>query len=135
MALQRFSLLAGYLEAKQAEIDRWNRAEPDRTLEKVNGRRITNIGTLRAYILAYLRAHPGISDQMTLLVRQLEPSATGLPIEVYCFTTTTAWSDYEAIQGDIFDHMLAILPEFGLRLFQQPTGRDLIALAGRERAA
>ena len=134
-ALQRFTLLAGYLEAKQAEIARWNRAQPDRTLEKVNARRVTNVGTLRAYILAYLQAHPGVSQEMTLLVRQLAPSATGLPIEIYCFTATTSWNEYESIQADIFDHLLAILPEFGLRLFQQPTGRDLAALAGRELAA
>ncbi|MDZ4370661.1 MAG: mechanosensitive ion channel [Phenylobacterium sp.] len=134
-SLQRFSLLTEYLETKQADIARWNRAQADRTLEKVNARRVTNIGTLRAYIFAYLRAHPGISQEMTLLVRQLEPSATGLPIEIYCFTTTTAWNDYEAIQGDMFDHLLAILPEFGLRLFQQPTGRDLASLAPREMAA
>ncbi len=134
-ALQRFTLLSDYLQAKQAEIARWNRAQPDRTLEKVNGRRVTNVGTLRAYIFAYLQSHPGISQDMTLLVRQLEPSPTGLPIEIYCFTATTAWNQYEGIQADIFDHMLAILPEFDLRLFQQPTGGDLAALARHGMAA
>lgn len=133
-ALERFTLLKGYLAAKQAEIDRWNGAQPDRTLEKVNARRVTNIGTLRAYIQAYLQAHPGISGTMTMLVRQLEPTAAGLPIEIYCFTATTAWDEYESIQADIFDHLLAILPEFDLRLFQQPTGRDLASLASREPA-
>jgi miniconductance mechanosensitive channel len=134
-AVQRFTLLRDYIEAKQAEIARWNRAQPDRLLEPVNARRVTNIGTLRAYILAYLQAHPRLSKEMTLLVRQLEPSPMGLPIEIYCFTTTTAWDEYEAIQADVFDHLLAILPEFGLRLFQRPSGQDLAALVRSEMAA
>jgi miniconductance mechanosensitive channel len=134
-ALQRFSLIADYLDAKQVEIARWNGARPERAPETVNARRVTNLGTLRAYIQAYLRAHPGIAQDMTLLVRQLAPSPAGLPIEIYCFTASTAWADYEATQGDIFDHLLAILPEFGLRLFQQPTGADLAALGGRALAA
>ena len=134
-ALQRFTLLRDYLETKQSEIAQWNRAQPDRTLEKVNARRVTNIGTFRAYVLAYLQAHPGVSQEMTLLVRQLAPSATGLPIEIYAFTATTKWDAYETIQADIFDHLLAILPEFDLQLFQQPTGRDLAAVIRRELAA
>ncbi len=134
-ALQRFTLLTGYLETKQAEIARWNEARPDRTRDKVNARRITNIGTFRAYVLAYLQAHPSVARDMTLLVRQLAPSPTGLPLEIYCFTATTAWADYEAIQSDIFDHLLAILPEFGLRVFQEPTGGDLAGWSHREFAA
>ena len=81
---------------------------------------------MRAYIIAYLKWHPRLStDKFTLLVRQLEPGPTGLPIEVYCFTDTTVWPEYETIQADLFDHLIAILPEFDLRLFQEPTGLDM----------
>ncbi|HET8711933.1 MAG TPA: hypothetical protein VFM32_11195, partial [Spongiibacteraceae bacterium] len=93
-----------------------------------NTRRLTNIGTFRAYALAYLRQHPDIHKNMTCMVRSLEPSAEGVPIEVYCFTRTTEWAAYEKIQSDIFDHLLAILPEFGLTLFQSPSGADLRSL-------
>jgi miniconductance mechanosensitive channel len=90
----------------------------------------TNIGTLRAYVIAYLQSHPRIADEgFTLMVRQLPPSPQGLPLEIYCFANTIDWAEYEAIQADIFDHMLAILPEFGLRVFQQPSGLDLQGLA------
>ena len=91
----------------------------------MNTRRITNIGSFRAYVERYLRSHGGIHQNMTLIVRQLSPTADGLPLEVYCFTNTVAWTQYEAIQSDIFDHLLAILPEFGLRVFQHPSGADM----------
>lgn len=91
----------------------------------MNTRRITNIGTFRAYVEHYLRAHPGIHQDMTLLVRQLSPTPEGLPLEIYCFTNTTKWAEYESIQSDIFDHLLAILPEFGLQVFQNPSGTDM----------
>ncbi|OBV09911.1 mechanosensitive ion channel family protein [Erythrobacter dokdonensis] len=123
-ALQRFRLLRPYLAEKQAEIAAWNARELAGEENPVNARRLTNIGTLRAYVLAYLQQHPRISDGFTLLVRQLPPGAQGLPLELYCFTDTTAWLEYEAIQADIFDHLLAILPEFHLRLFQEPSGVD-----------
>jgi miniconductance mechanosensitive channel len=86
-------------------------------------RRLTNIGTFRAYVWRYLKQHPQIHQHMTLLVRQLPPGPQGVPIELYCFTTTD-WGRYEDIQADIFDHLLAIVPEFGLRLFQQPAGSE-----------
>jgi miniconductance mechanosensitive channel len=79
----------------------------------------------RAYVVNYLRTHSKLHPDLTLLVRQLKPGPEGLPIEIYCFTKTTAWVEYEDVQSDIFDHMLAILPEFGLRIFQKPTGADL----------
>src|SRR5690606_23207760 len=91
----------------------------------VNARRLTNLGSLRAYVFAYLKAHPGINHDMTLLVRQLQPGAEGLPLELYCFTASTAWAVYEDVQADIFDHLIAILPEFGLRPFQNPGGHDV----------
>src|SRR5690606_10009878 len=129
--LKRFSLLSGYLERKEAEIAEWNAARPERMHDAVNARRITNIGTFRAYMTAYLKARSDINRDMFLLVRQLAPSETGLPLEIYGFTASTAWAVYEDVQGDIFDHLIAILPEFGLRLFQQPAGSDLARLAER----
>ena len=92
---------------------------------KVNGRRLTNIGTFRAYLQEYLRRHDKVHKDMTLMVRQLAPTTEGLPIELYIFTNDIRWTYYEAIQADIFDHIFAVLPEFGLRAFQNPTGTDL----------
>ncbi|MDC8755411.1 mechanosensitive ion channel family protein [Erythrobacter sp. sf7] len=131
-ALHRFRLLRPYLAEKQAEIAAWNARELAGEENPVNARRLTNIGTLRAYVLAYLQHHPRISDHFTLLVRQLQPGGQGLPLEIYCFADTTAWVEYEAIQADIFDHLLAILPEFNLRLFQEPAGVDFGGLAPAE---
>jgi miniconductance mechanosensitive channel len=123
--LRRFNLLDQYLAAKRQEIDAWNAKLEERGKEPVNTRRITNIGSFRAYVEQYLRSHGGIHQSMTLIVRQLSPTADGLPLEIYCFTNTVAWTGYEAIQSDIFDHLLAILPEFGLRVFQHPSGADM----------
>jgi miniconductance mechanosensitive channel len=123
--LQRFALIEEYLVSKQAELERSNAAVYEAGRDHVNTRRVTNIGTFRAYVLAYLRAHPSIAQDMTLLVRQLQPTHQGLPLEIYAFTNTTAWASYEAIQADIFDHLIAILPEFGLQLFQSPSGKDV----------
>ena len=128
--LKRFRLLDAYLARKQQEIADWNGHALAGDDDAVNARRITNIGTLRAYVIAYLQSHPRIADEgFTLMVRQLPPSPQGLPLEIYCFANTIDWAEYEAIQADIFDHMLAILPEFGLRVFQQPSGLDLQGLA------
>ena len=123
--LQRFLLLGQYLNSKQSELLSWNSALAEASQEPANTRRVTNIGTFRAYVEHYLRQHPGIHQEMTQLVRQLSPTADGLPLELYCFTNTIAWARYEAIQSDIFDHLLAILPEFGLRVFQHPSGADM----------
>lgn len=124
--LKRFRLLDAYLARKQSEIAEWNENELSGDHDRINARRITNLGTLRAYVIAYLKSHPRIAKEgFTMLVRQLPPSPQGLPIEIYCFANTIDWIEYESIQADIFDHMLAILPEFGLRIFQQPSGLDL----------
>ena len=130
---RRFDLLRDYLSGKEAEISEANR--PVDGEDPVNARRLTNVGTLRAYIYRYLRNHPLINQEMTLLVRQREPTADGLPIQIYCFTATTVWAQYEDIQSDIFDHILAIVPEFGLRVFQHPSGEDVRTLwnPGRDR--
>jgi len=132
--LHRFNLLDDYLTAKEQELADWNRKLEKRGQEPVNTRRVTNLGTFRAYVERYLRAHPGVRQDMTLLVRQMPLSSEGLPIEVYCFTNTTVWAQYEGIQGDIFDHLLSILPEFGLYVFQHPSGRDF-RLRGEQREA
>lgn len=130
--LKRFRLLDDYLARKQEEIAEWNRHELSSDCDTINARRITNIGTLRAYVIAYLKSHPRIAGaEFTLMVRQLPPGPQGLPLEIYCFTDTVEWPQYEAIQADIFDHMLAILPEFGLRIFQHPSGQDFAQLAIR----
>lgn len=130
--LKRFRLLDDYLARKQEEIAEWNRHELSSDCDTINARRITNIGTLRAYVIAYLKSHPRIAGAgFTLMVRQLPPGPQGLPLEIYCFTDTVEWPQYEAIQADIFDHMLAILPEFGLRIFQNPSGQDFAQLAIR----
>lgn len=131
--LQRLSelrLLGDYLQHKRVDVERWNLKHD--VAQAADGRRLTNLGTYRAYVLAYLKARTDIADDKTLLVRQLAPSENGLPLEIYAFTTTTIWGDYEAIQADIFDHLIAILPEFGLRLFQKPTGADLLAFVTPE---
>ncbi|MGY4531048.1 miniconductance mechanosensitive channel [Pseudomonas sp. TE3786] len=125
--LRQFKLLAPYLKSKESELMSWNSQLEEPLRVALNTRRVTNIGTFRAYVENYLRQHQGIRQDMTLLVRQLSPLADGLPLELYCFTNTTAWVPYEAIQSDIFDHMLAILPEFGLRVFQHPSGADMRA--------
>lgn len=126
--LKRFALIEDYLQRKQDEIGRWNESLRDAALEAVNTRRLTNLGTFRAYVDAYLRHHPELHREMTVLVRQLAPTPTGIPLELYCFTRSTDWGDYEAVQADIFDHLLAILPEFDLQLFQSPSGGDFKAL-------
>lgn len=122
--LYQFNLLRDYLDQKEEEISGWNQAMATEGPDSVNSRRLTNIGTFRAYIERYLQNHPGIHQDMLMLVRQLSPGETGLPIELYCFTNTIKWVEYEPIQADIFDHLYAILPEFGLHAFQNPSGRD-----------
>jgi miniconductance mechanosensitive channel len=125
---RRIEHLAEYIDAKQREIDAYNAAANIDNTELVNGRHMTNVGTFRAYVIAYLKNHPKINPNMTFLVRQLQPTECGLPIEVYVFSSDTVWANYEAIQADIFDHILAVIPEFGLRVFQNPTGSDFSRL-------
>ena len=118
--LRRFMLLDEYLAGKERELTDWNRQLAERGgSAQVNHRRITNLGTFRIYIDQYLAKHPGIHRGMTSMVRQLQPTEAGIPLELYCFTNDVRWVYYEAIQSDIFDHLLAILPEFGLRVFQR----------------
>ncbi len=122
--LRRFTLISGYLEAKRGELDTYNARFDASGSDPVNRRRVTNLGTFRAYVTAYLRAHPAVAQDMTLMVRQLDPTPEGLPLQVYCFSADVGWVPFENLAGDIFDHLLAVLPEFGLRVFQAPSGFD-----------
>jgi miniconductance mechanosensitive channel len=125
--LSRFSLLDEYLARKRDELQEWNASLGEHGELPVNQRRMSNLGTFRAYAQAYLDAHPKINHDLFCLVRQLDPGPTGIPLELYCFTASVAWADYENAQGDIFDHLISILPEFGLSLYQQPSGTDVRA--------
>lgn len=117
--LEDFVILNDYLDEKQKEISEWNAELASKGATPINRRRITNIGTFRVYVEKYLRSNKAINQEMLILVRQLAPGTTGLPLEIYCFTQSTQWVDYEKAQADIFDHLLAILPVFGLRVYQE----------------
>jgi len=129
--LERFGkiqYISEYIESKKNELKEFNLATKVDNASLVNGRRMTNIGTFRAYVKAYLQNHPMINQDMTFLIRQLPPSEYGLPIEIYVFSKDKVWANYEAIQADIFDHVLAVVPEFDLRVYQNPTGADFRVL-------
>ncbi|MBE9532110.1 MAG: mechanosensitive ion channel [Proteobacteria bacterium] len=124
----KIDAIKGYIEEKKRELAEYNEAHGVDESVAVNGRRLTNVGTFRAYLISYLKNHPMINKDMTLLVRQLAPSELGLPIELYIFTKDKNWINYEAIQADIFDHVLAVVPEFDLKVFQSPSGSDFKGL-------
>lgn len=135
--IERFgswALLRDYVAEKRDELARANDREGIDPHVNADVRRMTNVGTLRAYVVRYLRAHPDVNDSLTMIVRQRDPTATGLPLEIYCFADTTKWVEYEGIQSDIFDHLIAIVPDFGLRLFQRPSDASVDGL-GRALAA
>lgn len=125
--LKNFLLLNQYLDQKQTELDRFNQQFENQAV--YNQRRLTNIGTFRAYVEHYLQQHSGIAQNHSLIVRQMQPTSEGLPLEIYAFTNTTVWTDFEAIQSDIFDHLMAIVPEFGLKIYQAPSGSDMQTLS------
>lgn len=127
-SLRRFELLKGYLDEKKQQLDEVNQEVLECELHPVNQRRLTNIGTFRAYANAYIKQKQGVHPGMLMMVRVMEPTAEGIPMEVYCFSSDTAWVNYESLQGDIFDHLLAILPEMNLRLYQAPSGADVTEL-------
>lgn len=119
-----YDFLADYIDATEDELKAYNKKEKVDSKVLVNGRRQTNIGVFRAYLVKYLRSKPEIHEDMTFIVRQLESSEKGLPMEIYIFSKIQSWVEYEALQSDIFDHILAVVPEFDLRVFQEPTGSD-----------
>ncbi len=121
----KFQPLASYMDHKQHVIEEWNvQRAPESGLTQ-DPRRLTNVGTFRAYVAAYLRNLPHVDTTMTFLVRQLQPTPRGLPLQIYVFSSDTRWANYEGIQADIFDHLLAMVPEFGLKVFQEPAGTDV----------
>ena len=122
---EKIDLLKNYIKTKKAELDTYNKENNIDDSVKVNGRRMTNIGTFRAYIKNYLRNHPHIKQDLIFLIRQLAPESNGIPLQVYVFCSKTAWVEYEEVQADIFDHLLAVVPEFDLRVYQNPTGHDI----------
>ncbi len=132
--LRRIVVLRDYIDEKMKEVLEHNehRIPEDCRDVLVNQRKLTNVGTFRAYVMHYLRNHPGVHQELVLLVRQLEPTPKGLPIQVYAFANDTRWAAYEGIQGDIFDHLISILPEFGLRAYQEPAGTDLVTWSSRQ---
>jgi miniconductance mechanosensitive channel len=123
--LKKFELIREFVEQRQQEIEEYNRTHDVDTSILINGRRMTNIGVFRKYVENYLHSRSSIRKDMTILVRQLPGEDRGLPIEVYCFTNTTAWIEYESIQSDIFDHLLSAASWFGLEVYQQPAGSDI----------
>ncbi|GAA5185584.1 mechanosensitive ion channel family protein [Acinetobacter kookii] len=127
--LKEFLLLDQYLNSKHDELERFNQQLSNQSL--YNQRRLTNLGTFRAYVEFYLKQHSGIAQNQSLIIRQLQPTSEGLPLEIYAFANTTVWKDYEAIQSDIFDHLLAIVPEFGLSVYQAPSGADFRQFTAR----
>jgi miniconductance mechanosensitive channel len=126
--------LQPYLQERTAEVEAWNQKHDVNHSTPVNGRRLTNLGTFRAYVETYLRQLGPIRDDMTFLVRQLAPTPEGLPLELYCFSSEQRWAQYEGIMGDIFDHLLSVLEEFDLKAYQQPSGADFRSLSSATRA-
>jgi miniconductance mechanosensitive channel len=122
---KKVHFLKDYVINKEKELEEYNGKNNIDTEQKINGRRMTNIGTFRAYMLNYLANHPGIDQDKTIMVRQLAPGEHGVPMEIYAFTRDTIWATYETVQSDIFDHIYAVSGEFGLRIFQTPSGYDL----------
>jgi len=122
--MAKIELLTDYIRNRQQEIEQFNREHGIDTSKIINGRRQTNAGLFRAYVIAYLKQNPKIHKNMTFLVRQLKPGPEGLPLQIYVFSNDQAWARYEAIQADIFDHLIAALPQFDLRVFQHPSGYD-----------
>ena len=122
---RKISLLTDYIDEKEKELNAYNEAHRIDDSIRVNGRRQTNIGVFRAYLVNYLKSLPEVSKELTCMVRQLQPTETGIPLELYFFSANKVWVAYEGIQADVFDHVLAIIPEFDLQVFQNPSGADL----------
>jgi miniconductance mechanosensitive channel len=130
-ALMEIDLINPFMVNRQKEIDESNSKKESKGASLLNGRRQTNIGLYRKYIEFYLRNHADINNEFTLMVRQLQPTTEGIPVEVYCFTATTEWSLYEGIMSDIFDHLYAATRHFDLSLYQKPTGADIRAFQAK----
>jgi len=122
---KKIKLISTYVQNRQADIDNYNKAnEIDKSMI-INGRNQTNFGVFRKYIDEYLKQHTAVSDEMTIMTRQLAPTAQGVPLEIYCFSVDKVWKNYEYIIADIFDHLLAAIPFFELEAFELPSGKDM----------
>lgn len=128
---KKYQLIKDYVEKRQEEIEEYNKKNNIDTSVLINGRRMTNLGVYRKYIESYLKNHPKIRQDMTVMVRQLANENKGIPLEIYCFTNTTAWLEYESIQSDIFDHLYSTATFFGIDIFQEPGGKDFSAVFNR----
>ena len=122
---RKIQLLKEYVEATEKVVKEYNKEHHIDNSVLVNGRRQTNLGVFRAYLTNYLKSLPTVNQDLTCMVRQLQPTETGIPMELYFFSASKDWIPYEGIQADVFDHVLAIIPEFDLRVFQNPSGADL----------
>ena len=127
---EKFDLIRDYVLQKEKELKEYNQGKNISDEDFISGRHQTNVGIFRRYLEVYLRQHPMINLEMTFLVRQLHPTGKGLPIEIYVFSKDQAWANYETIQADIFDHIFAVIPEFELKVFQEPTGSDISKIGG-----
>jgi miniconductance mechanosensitive channel len=121
---QSFQLISDYVKKKKKELREYNKDLKVDLKELINGRRLTNLGTFREYVKSYLKQRSDVHQELTFLVRHLDPGANGLPIEIYVFANTIEWGKYEDIQADVFDHIFAVVPQFDLRIFQLPSGND-----------
>jgi miniconductance mechanosensitive channel len=128
---KKISYLSAYIDEKELTLRKYNEDNNIDNSVLVNGRRQTNLGVFRAYLERYLMDHPDVHKEMTFLIRHLQPAENGLPVEMYLFSKVQEWAEYESIQADIFDHILAVLPEFGLRVFQNPSGQDFTNIANK----
>ncbi|MCF8228970.1 MAG: mechanosensitive ion channel family protein [Bacteroidales bacterium] len=131
---KKVQFVSKYVEKRNDEIEAYNKKFNIDNSVLVNGRRQTNLGIFRAYLKEYLRNKPEVDENMTFLVRQLQPTENGIPVQVYVFSRIQQWAKYEDVQSDIFDHILAVIPHFDLRVFQSPTGSDFKALASTKKA-
>jgi len=127
---KKIHILKDYINGKEEEIKRYNEENNIDTSAVSNGRRLTNLGTFRAYLLKYLKSHPKIKQDMTILVRQMPPTENGIPIQIYAFCNDIAWANYEDVQSDIFDHALSVVEQFDLKIFQSPSGANFQTLTG-----
>jgi len=128
---EKFDLIRGYVREKEKELREYNKGKNLTDEDKISGRHQTNVGIFRKYLEVYLRQHPFVHQDMTFLVRQLQPTSEGLPIEIYVFSNQQEWAKYEAVQADIFDHVMAVIPEFELRVFQQLSGTDIAKIVSK----
>jgi miniconductance mechanosensitive channel len=126
--LKKITLIQPYIDHRQKEVDRYNKLNEVDTSLKVNGRNQTNLGIFRKYADAYLHENPAINKDMFLMIRHLAPTDKGIPLEIFCFSYDKKWENYEHIQADIFDHLIAAAPYFDLELFELPTGKDFQGL-------